>query len=342
MVSKPATMLDVARRAGVSKSTVSHVINNTRFVSEETRSVVLAAIEELNFHPSLIARSMSTQQTFTVGLLITDVGNPFYHPLIRGVEDEALAHGYSVFLFNASYDIQRSVKYLHSMIERRVDGVILTTSRMSHELLGEVVRADLPAVVLDWHRFEAPNVGAINFDFEHGMRQAIAHLVELGHRRFAHISGNLELWTARRRRDLFLAILAEYGIHTEQAPVVEGDFSIESGRRALRELLQLAERPTAVLTVNDMTAFGMLFEAKEVGLQIPEDLSVIGVDNIALAAQISPALTTIALPCYDVGRAAMSMLLARIPDQAAPLAPPVHQQVPTELIVRLSTGPCRS
>ncbi len=335
-----ATIDDVAKYAGVSKATVSHVINETRFVRDETRSLVLQAKEALDYRPSQIARSLSVQHTSTVGLLITDVGNPFYHPIILGVENIALAHDYSVFLFNASYDTQRSIKYIRSMVQRRVDGIILMSSRMSMEIVQESTREKVPTIVLDWNEAEYADASTVNFDFETGIRQAVAHLIKLGHRRFAHIAGNLNLWTAQIRRDLFLKSLAEYGIDPDGVAVIEGDFTIEGGRRALHQLMKRPQRPTAIFTVNDLTAIGTVFEAGQLGLSVPRDFSVIGVDDIALASQISPALTTISLSGYVIGDLCMSLLLDMIQgtNTTDGQAVSLHETIGTELIVRASTA----
>ncbi len=338
---KRVTMSDVAKRAGVSKSTVSHVINKTRFVEEETRLRVLQAIEELDYRPSKVARSLVSRRTGTVGLLISDVGNPFYQQVILSVEDVALANDYSVFLFNASYDLDRSLKYIYSMIERRVDGVMFMSSRLSAELINELTRYHVPAVVLDWEEVQAEGVGMIRIEFESGIREAVNHLIGLGHRRFAHVSGPLDLWTARVRRDVFLQALAEKGIDPREVIVVEGNLRIEGGRAALHEILAAPQRPTAVLAANDLTALGIVWEAREHGLRIPEDLSVVGLDDITLAAQITPPLTTIALPCYEIGSVAMNMLLGLI---SASLGEeegggPLRRAVETHLVVRQSTAP---
>jgi LacI family transcriptional regulator len=335
-----ATIDEVAKRAGVSKATVSHVINHTRFVSDETRSLVLQAIEALNYRPSQIARSLSVQQTSTIGLLITDVANPFYHRIIQGVEDVALANDYSVFLFNASYDSQRSIKYIRSMVQRRVDGIILMSSRMSMDIVQEATREKVPTIVLDWNGAELGGAGAVNFNFEMGIRQAVAHLINLGHRKFAHVAGDLNLWTARIRRDLFLNCLAEYGVDPNTVPVIEGNFTIEGGRRALRHLVNSSQRPTAVFTVNDLTAIGMVFEAGQLGLCVPRDFSVIGVDDIALASQITPTLTTISLPGFLIGELCMSLLLEMINDTGKKHSQDGHplRIIETELIVRESTA----
>lgn len=336
---KRITMRDVAIQAGVSKSTVSHVINETRFVEETTRQRVLDAISELNYRPDRVARSLVFSRTYSVGLLISDVSNPFYHQVIRGVEDVALAHDYNVFLFNANYDLARSLKYIHSMIDRHADGVMMMSSRLSADLVVELTAHQVPVVLLDWEEVPVDDASTITIDFAAGIREVVGHLVELGHRRFAHVSGPLDLWTSRTRRDAFLSALAERDIDPAQVPVIEGNLRSDGGRNALHAILQLDPRPTAVFAANDLTAYGLIWEARKQGLRLPGDLSVAGVDDIDLSAQITPTLTTVALPSYEIGKLAMSMLLGRINPNIPELeCREQHCTVSTRLIVRESTG----
>jgi len=330
------TISDVAERAGVSKSTVSHVINATRFVNHDTRQRVLEAINTLGYRPSTIARSMVSQHTRTVGLLISDVGNPFYSEVILGVDDVALANGYSVFLGNTSYDLERGMRLLISLVDRLVDGLLLMSSSLTVEMLQEAARHNIPTVVLDWG---TPGVElsavTITIDFESGIDQAVHHLVELGHRRIAHVSGPLDLWTARLRRDAFLTALPRHGLDPAEALIIPGDLRIEGGQKAIPQLLAARPRPTAVLAANDLTALGLLWAARAAGLNLPQELSVIGVDDIALASKVTPALTTISLPRYEIGRLAMETLLKLLRE---PATAPARHQVATRLVVRASTA----
>ncbi len=334
-----ATIREVAERAGVSKATVSHVINETRFVEEHTRQQVLQAIQELDYRPSRLARSLSTRQTYTVGLLISDVGNPFYHEVILAVENVALAHDYSVFLFNTNFNSERSMKYIHSMLDRHVDGVIFMTNRLEVELVAELAQHQVPAVTLDLEEVQMPGVWNIRLEFEVGIREAANHLIQLGHRRFAHITGPLDLWTSGIRRDAFLGALEQQGIDPSEVTIIEGNFQIDGGRQALQKLLEMPDRPTAVFAANDLTALGVLWEARKYGLRVPGDLSVVGLDDIALAEQITPPLTTVALPCYDIGSLAMQMLLELIgPGEEPEFQSRDLQRLTTSLVVRESTA----
>lgn len=307
------TIKDVANRAGVSKSTVSHVLNKTRAVEEATREKVLRAVEELGYRPSQVARSLISKRTKTAGLLISDVSNPFYPDVILGVEEIAFAEDYSIFLCNTNYDLERGLKLVQSLVDKSVDGILFMSSSMSLQMVQEAVENQIHAVVLDWEDYNLQELAStITINFESGIQQAVRHLVEGGHQRIAHISGPLSLWTAQVRKNVFLKALEQNGIDGQQAVIIEGDLRIEGGRKAFEQLYQLYPRPTAVITANDLMALGVLWAARNAGLELPRDLSVIGLDDIDLASKVSPSLSTIALPRREIGKMAMQMLLEMI------------------------------
>jgi LacI family transcriptional regulator len=332
---KRITINDVALRSGVSKSTVSHVINQTRFVEDQTRQKVLQAVRELNYRPSSIARSLVSQRTGTAGLLISDVGNPFYHDVILGVEEVALANGYSIFLCNTGYDLQRGMKYIHSLVDRLVDGVLFMSSNINIDMIQEVHANSIQSVVLDWGD---ANIGemaiTITIDFDMGIYEAVQHLLDLGHERIAFAGGPANIWTARIREQAF--IKAIQGCHPRLDGIIlsGGNLRIEGGYQAFNELSHLSPRPTAVIAANDLTALGIMWAARNAGYKLPDDLSIIGLDNIDLASRVAPTLTTIALPRYEIGRLAMRDLLSLIREPGQPLK---NQVVDTHLIVREST-----
>jgi len=338
--SKRITINDVAQKAGVSKSTVSHVINNTRFVEDVTRKRVEDAISVLNYRPSIIARSLVKKQTSTIGLLISDVNNPFYHEVIHGVESIALQNGYDIFLCNTHYDLDQAMKYVQSLEDKLVDGVLCMTSSLSREILLELSANRIPMVVLDWHTAEVEDLAAsITIDFSKGIQAAVQHLVDLGHTNFAHVSGPLDFWTSRLRRDLFLKALSEFGIDPGSAFIVEGDLRIDGGRRALEEICKSDPRPSAVFAANDLMALGLIWAARDHDIHIPEDLSVVGLDDIELGAQINPPLTTVSLPRFKIGASAMQILMKLIDgtQEAGEDITRMNQVVETNLIIRQST-----
>ena len=333
------TIADVAETAGVSKSTVSRVLSGSaEYMRDETRSRVEQAIAELGYRPSSVARSLVSKRTFTAGMLVSDISNPFYPEAINGVEDVALKQGYNIFLGSSNYDLERGMTFVRSLIDKQVDGVLIMSSTMSDEWVQELARHDVPVVVLDWDPQEIEGtVGAISVNFEPGIRAAIDHLIELGHRQIAHVSGPLHLRTSHLRQDAFLQAMAAHNITPQQIQIIEGDLQIEGGKAALAQLLALPARPTAVFAANDMMAMGIVRAARAAGLRVPDDLSVVGLDNIWLIEDMEPPLTTVALPRYEIGQIAMQMLFDLL--QKPEIAQPVyHQQVETHLVIRQSTA----
>lgn len=339
-MSRP-TIADVAQQAGVSKATVSRVLSgNAEYMRDETRQRVEKAIALLEYRPSSVARSLTSKRTNTAAILISDVGNPFYPEVIHGVEDGAFRNGYDVFLCNTNYDEKRGMAFVRSLIDKRVDGVLIMSSSMSNDWLAELARNNVPAVVLDWDVHEATgNLSLIRVDYERGIRQAVDHFIELGHRRFAHVSGPVELLTTKLRQAAFLAALHTYGIPVSDVQIIVGDLRIEGGRNAMQSLLQLPERATAVFCANDLMAMGILSEARIHGIQIPTELSVIGLDDIWLATQTDPPLTSVALPRYKIGQMAIQLLFDLLDKPREKEAEPLYAHVETDLTVRGSTAP---
>jgi DNA-binding LacI/PurR family transcriptional regulator len=334
---KRVTITDVAIKAGVSKSTVSHVINQTRFVEEDTKQRVLQTIQELKYRPSSIARSLVSQQTRTAGLIISDVGNPFYHDVIRGVEEVAQANGYLLFLYNTSYNLELGMRFIHSMVDRFVDGVMFMSSNMNIEMLQEVYQSSIESVVLDWGSTDISKMAStITIDFTIGIHEAVQHLASLGHKSIAFAGGPKNMWTHAIRKQAFLD--AVNNVDSTIRPIIlpEGDLRIEGGYRSFEALTKLPQRTFAVIAANDLTALGILWAARNAKYDLPNDLSVIGLDDIDLASRVTPTLTTIALPRYEIGKLAMEELLALIRNSSQPKT---NQVVTTKLIVRNSTAP---
>jgi LacI family transcriptional regulator len=313
------TIDQVAKAAGVSKSTVSRVLSDSpQYMKDETRQRVMEAIETLNYRPSSVARSLVSKRTHTVGLLVSDVSNPFYPQVIHGVEDIAVEHQYEIYLCNTNYDLKRGKRFIDSLVDKQVDGVILMTSKMDEAWIETLYQNHIPAVVADWYSstLVQPMAGTIHFDFDQGIQQAVSRIVALGHKRIGHVCGPLDLWTARVRRQAFLRALQRNGIHLPAELEVTGNFQIDGGRRGLGQLLKSSTLPTVVFADNDLMALGVLWEARDRGIMVPETLSVVGLDNIALGAQVSPALTTVALPQYEIGSEAMLMLMSIIKEDS--------------------------
>lgn len=331
---------DVARAAGVSTATVSHVINETRYVSAATREKVLHAIEHCNYYPNAHARSLASGRSQMIGLIISDISNPFFPELVKSIEAAAFEHGYDVILSNTSYDAKRAANYVRRIIERKVAGVALMTSELDSGLIDELARRQVSVVFLDLGA-AGERMSTLAVDYHVGIEEAIRHLVALGHRRIAYIGGPPRLPSAMKRLEAFHDSVERFLPDSLLLPplVYEGDFRLEGGRRAAREMLAADVLPTALLVANDMMALGAMQECRAAGLVLPRDLSIIGFDDIAFAALADPPLTTVRLPREELGRCAIEALMATIerPDQGG-----AKIRIPTYLITRGSTAVART
>jgi LacI family transcriptional regulator len=327
---------DVAREAGVSTATVSHVINNTRFVSDEVRARVLEAIERCGYYPNAQARSLASGRSHTLGLVVSDITNPFFPELVKSIEMAAFERGYDLVLANTNYDSERTSNYVRRIIERKVAGVALMTSELDTALIDELARRDVCVVFLDLGS-AGEHMSNLVVNYAVGIKEAIQHLVGLGHKQIAYISGPVRLRSAAKRREAFRNCMTE--MLPDARPVIyEGDFKIEGGRRAAYEIIEGSRSPTAVVAANDLTALGAMQEFRAAGLKIPQDISIIGFDDIAFASLTDPPLTTICLPRTELGRRAVEALMTTIehPDRQG-----VEIQIPTYLVLRGSTAPAR-
>src|ERR1041384_4870514 len=325
---------DVAREAGVSTATVSHVINNSRFVSAETRARVVAAIERCNYYPNAHARSLASGRSQILGLLISDIANPFFPELVKSIETAAFEHGYDVVLSNTNYDPARTSHYVRRLIERKVVGVALMTSELDMALVDELARKHVSVVFLDLDA-SGVNMSNLCINEERGIEEAVRHLGKLGRERLAFIGGPARLRSAVARREAFRDCVARYLPDAPPPAIFEGDFKLEGGQRAAREILNAPLRPTAVMAANDMMALGAMQEFLAAGLPILDDISLVVFDDIAFAALSNPPLTTVCLPRTELGRRAVEALIATInhPEHRG-----VKLQVPTFLVERGSTA----
>lgn len=333
-----AKLQDVARYAGVSPATVSRVLNNTAPVNEGTRARVLAAIAELGYRPTVIPPPVTTDQG-TIALLITDILNPFFPEIVRGVEDEARGNGSAILLYNTSEDPQRETDILELLMRRRIEGVIVCASRIANSLLIELhERNKTPMVVIN-RQLNHPEIPCIIVDFENAAYRSTQHLLLLKHTRIAYLAGHGTSESSRaRRRGIELALReAHLTLPPEWCPTsfpsIEGSFQAMSSLLALPE----AQRPTAVITYNDLMAFGALHAMRAHSLRVPDDISVIGCDGIAMAAHANPPLTTIDQPKYRMGQLAMQMLRQVMNGYYMPGNGYTLMESP--LIVRESTAP---
>ena len=328
---------DVALEAGVSTATVSHVINKTKYVTDETRDKVQAAIEKLNFYPNAHARSLASGRSNFIGLLISDISNPFFPELVKSIESAAFEHGYNIILFNTNYDERRAAEYVQRLIELKVAGVALMTAELDPQLIDQLRRQEVRVVFNDLGIVD-DYMSNIVLDYRSGIEEAVRHLVSLGHQRIAHIAGSSSIRSGVIRREAFVSAMKRFLPKSGPPLIVEGDFRFEGGRLAATAILNSGKRPTAVVVANDMMALGAMNEFKAAGLNIPGDISIVGFDDIAFASISEPSLTTVCSPRVEIGRRAIEALISTIksPDQAG-----VEVKIPTYLIIRRSTAPPR-
>jgi LacI family transcriptional regulator len=329
-------MKDVAERARVSVSTVSHVLNGTRKVAGETQEAVLSAIEELSYQPNLLAKSLKTRRTFTIGLLVSDIQNSFFTSVVRGIEDVALSRGYHLFLCNTDEDAAREDEYVRELAKKRVDGLLVASSAPRHNHARRLRAENLPFVFVD-RKVEGVDADVVSVDNREGMRLISDHLVGLGHERIGMISGPLDKASGYERYLGLQSALADLGVGLEDSLVRFGDFRTSSGRDGTQELLRLPSPPTALVTANNQMTLGALLAVKELGLRIPDDISVVGFDDPEWAPLTDPPLTTLAQPTYEMGVEAVKLLLDRIEGEQEGRT----RRVPLEpwLVVRESTAP---
>lgn len=333
-----ATMKDVARLAGVSTSTVSHVINNNRFVSEAVREKVTSAVSQLNYAPSALARSLKLNQTRTIGMLLTASSNPFYSEVVRGVERSCYERGYSLVLCNTEGDEDRMNRSLETLLQKRVDGLLIMCTE-SHLPSAELLHRypSIPCVMMDWAPFEGGS-DIIQDNSLLGGEMATRHLIARGYTRIACIAGPQDKTPARLRLEGYQQAMAAAGLAIPPGYIVSSDFEFQGGFNAMNMLLALDLPPQAIFTCNDAMAVGVYHALYLAGLSIPKDMAVVGYDDIELARYMTPPLSTVHQPKDELGELAIDALLHRLAD---PLASPQLLVLTPELMERASVGDLR-
>ncbi|MDW6017349.1 HTH-type transcriptional repressor PurR [Vibrio plantisponsor] len=310
-----ATIKDVARLAGVSTTTVSHVINKTRFVAEATQEKVLEAVKELNYAPSAVARSLKCNTTRTIGMLVTQSTNLFFSEVIDGVESYCYRQGYTLILCNTGGIYEKQRDYIRMLAEKRVDGILVMCSDLTQEL-SEMLEshADIPKVIMDWGP-EASKADKIIDNSELGGYLATKYLIDRGHKDIACLSGHLNKLACQERIAGFRRAMAEANLEVNDNWILEGNFECDTAVLAADKIIAMDKMPTAVFCFNDTMALGLMSRLQQKGVRVPDDISVIGYDNIELAEYFSPPLTTIHQPKRRVGKNAFEILLERIKDK---------------------------
>jgi len=327
-------ILEVAKRAQVSTATVSRTINGSDKVKPKTAERVRRAIEALNYFPNTNARALGSGRSRLYGLIISDITNPFFPELVKSFEESAVQHGLEVIVSNTSYKADRAELCVQRMLERKVDGVAVMTSELDPHLLERFKNNGVPLVFLDTGTV-TKDTSNVLVNYTKGIDEAVEHLVALGHSTIGFISGPMSLPSARTRREAFLSSLERAGIPTRKDLVIEGNHSIDGGRMAMEQLLQLAQRPTAVLASNDLTAIGAIGSIHQHHLHVPRDISVIGFDDIEISASLYPPLTTVRLSRAVIADRAFHALFTA---NRTPGARGAEYIVQPELVVRETTA----
>lgn len=327
--------VEIARLAGVSQSTVSRVLNGSARVSEETRQRVLAVIAEQHYVPNVLARSLVTQRSNAIGLVVSNITNQFYPELIDAVCNIAMRHDFNVILCNTRQDPMRQREYLRLLIEQRVAGIVLTSTMMESPYVAELVQQHYPIVLVNRH-LAAIESDAVLIDNEVGARKAVNHLIGLGHTRIAYVGGLKGTTTNRDRERGYRAALRDAGLPIHPAYELPGDYTVASAVSAARRFIDLNERPTAALCADDGMALGFIDGLYDASLSVPSDCAVIGFDDVGVASHRLIGLTTVRQPVVQMAEEAMTLLLARLGGSAP--AEPRRVVLDADLVIRRSCG----
>lgn len=344
MTRRPVSIQDIAAAAGVSHSTVSRALNNSLLISPEVRQRIQQLAQEMGYTPNAVAQSLKGQRTNTVGLVITSISDPFLGRVVRGIEDVAQAANVSVFLSISYNDPDREMEIIETFQRRRVDGVISSTSQIREPYYARLTQLAMPIVMINQQaasESESARLHAVDADDYNGGRQAVEHLLALGHRRIGYLGVKSRMASNERRLASYRDALVAAGIESDPAwikappsPYQSHTDDVATGQSLLPELLAIGV--TAIFCYNDMIAVGALLACRDLGIAVPEQLSIVGYDDVEIARYVTPPLTTIHQPKLRLGEIAMQMLLDLLEGH------PVQNQVlPTELVVRASTAPPR-
>ena len=330
------TMRDVARRAGVSPTTVSRILNkNTHYIAEETRKRVLGVVDELNYYKNVHARRLATGRSNLFGLVISDIANPFFPEVIRGFQGAAWDRGFDVLVLNTEYSAARTDSIVRKLVESDVSGVAIMTSSIDDSATHELTNAEIGVVFSNLCRADK-YVSNITVNYEIGIAQAIEHIVQLGHRRAAIIAGPEGNRTAAMITQALVTGLERKGMRPD--PVTSSRYRIDTGALAVKDILNARELPSVIFCGSDLIAMGAMSALEEAGVRVPEDVSIVGIDNISFATLARPSLTTINVPREKLGETAFLALEKMLKLKRHSGA---EYSLDTELVVRKSTAPAR-
>ena len=326
----PSTLLDVARVAGVSPSTVSRILNGTAKVSEVKRKAVLAAIEAMNFTPNQMAKNLKSGNSMTIGIVVQDISSPFFDETLRGVDDGLKDTGYTSVIVSGHWNADEEAERVQLLLARKVDGIILLSGRISDETV--IKFSQRCPIVATGRAVRTESSIGFKIDNEYGAYLAVNHLIELGHRRIAYVAGPDNNNDAADRLKGYQRALKEANIKLERGLIVEGDFHEASGLLAVNQLFETRQKFTAIFAANDLSAYGVRLGLYRKGIRVPEDISLVGFDDLPSSSYTAPPLTTVHQPLYDIGLLATNALLAIIQGKEIEAHVP-----PVELVVRETT-----
>ena len=329
-----ATISDVAMRAGVSKATVSRVLNNTAVVNKDTRKRVLQAIEALNYTPSFLAKGMRRKKTSTFGIIIPDFRNPYYSELLKAIEDEARKHEYIAIICTGEMNAAREREYIDYLLSRQVEGLVLCcyVNIMENEMYIKDITKRVPIIVMDQPSFGLP-VSSAYADGYKGFKKLLAYLIGNGHRRIGMIRSLHKYPCSESRFVGYMDAMKEHGIEPDQDLVEESEFTAAGGYEAAKRMLAKS-KPTAIVGVNDLLAIGAMKYIREKGYTVPDEIAIAGHDNIALSSLVSPQLTTVNIPVHKIAEEAITQLIRKIRN---PRSRNREIVIETELVIRQST-----
>ncbi|HEY5277648.1 MAG TPA: LacI family DNA-binding transcriptional regulator [Coriobacteriia bacterium] len=336
-----STINDVAKLAGVSGMTVSRVINNSGYIGRETRSRVEAAIAELAYVPNAVGRQLRSKRTKMLALVLSDIMNPFFTTIARGVEDVARAQGFSVMFCNTDESEAEEARYLLMLVQRQVDGVLLVPASTSGKSLRLLSSHHMPVVVID-RRIQSRQIDSVRSDSEAGAYTLTQHLIGLGHRRIAVLTGRRSVSTSIDRVAGYCRAMLDAGLELDDDLVRYGEYNYGEynqvdGNRMAQEVLAADPRPTAIFAANNFIAFGAMRSLRDAGFRVPEDVSIVAFDDLPVAWLSDPFMTVVDQPAYEIGRRAAELLLSRLDGTIS--GPGREVVLPSELIVRRSSGP---
>ncbi len=326
----PTTLIDVARLAGVSPSTVSRILNGTAKVSDDKRQAVMDAIARMNFAPNPMTQSLKRGRSMTIGIVVQDISSPFFDETLHGVDEALKGTGYASVIVSGHWNAAEEVERIRLLLARKVDGIILLSGRITDESVLQF--SQHRPIVSTGRAIQTQRALGFKLDNEHGGWLAVRHLIELGHRRIAFITGPANNCDADERLAGYKRALQEADIAYDPKIVVEGDFHESSGMRAINHLFDTQQQFTAVCAANDLSAYGARLSLYRKGIRVPEDISLVGFDDLPGSSYTTPPLTTIRQPLYDIGRIATNSLLHLINGEIVETSIP-----PLELIVRETT-----